>query len=150
MADRGDEEAHEASGRRARGELESDVLAALWAAPGPLTARDVRERLPGDLAYTTVLTILSRLHDKGMLVRHREGRGYAYEPTRDEASHTAQRMHSLLEGGSDREAVLARFVSELSAQDEHLLHQLLSGQSGQSEHGDGGTPAGSERSRRKR
>ncbi|MET7605448.1 BlaI/MecI/CopY family transcriptional regulator [Streptomyces avermitilis] len=127
MAGQGDEEAHEASGRRARGELESDVLAALWAAKGPLTARDVRERLPGDLAYTTVLTILSRLYDKGMLARHREGRGYAYEPVRDEASHTAQRMHSLLKGGSDRQAVLARFVSELSEQDEHLLHQLLSG-----------------------
>ncbi|MFB7511435.1 BlaI/MecI/CopY family transcriptional regulator, partial [Streptomyces broussonetiae] len=78
-----------APGRRARGELESSVLAALWAADGPLTARQVLERLPGELAYTTVLTILSRLYDKGMLVRHREGRGYAYEPGRDEASHTA-------------------------------------------------------------
>ncbi|MGW1194757.1 BlaI/MecI/CopY family transcriptional regulator [Streptomyces sp. NPDC002536] len=116
-----------ATGRRARGELETHVLAALWAADAPLTARQVRERLPGDLAYTTVLTILSRLHGKGMLVRHREGRGYAYEPARDEASHTAQRMRSLLEGGSDREAVLTRFVSELSDKDEQLLHQLLSG-----------------------
>ncbi len=68
-------------GRRARGELESDVLATLWAADGPLTARQVMERLPGDLAYTTVLTILSRLYDKGMLVRHREGRGFAYAPS---------------------------------------------------------------------
>ncbi|MER6534638.1 BlaI/MecI/CopY family transcriptional regulator [Streptomyces sp900105755] len=127
MTGQADEEAHEASGRRARGELESDVLAALWAADGPRTAREVREQLPGGLAYTTVLTILSRLYDKGMLVRHREGRGYAYEPARDEASHTAQRMHSLLTGGSDRQAVLARFVSELSEQDEHLLHQLLAG-----------------------
>jgi predicted transcriptional regulator len=107
--------------------LESGVLAALWAADGPLTAGQVRERLPGDLAYTTVLTILSRLHDKGMLVRHREGRGYAYEPARDEASHTAERMRTLLEHGSDREAVLARFVSELSEQDEQVLHRLLAG-----------------------
>ncbi|MGC0335149.1 BlaI/MecI/CopY family transcriptional regulator [Streptomyces sp. SLBN-8D4] len=127
MEEREDGGARGASGRRARGELEGDVLAALWAADGPLTAGQVREALPGDLAYTTVLTILSRLHDKEMLVRHREGRGYAYEPVRDEASHTAQRMRSLLEGGSDREAVLARFVSELSEQDEHVLHQLLSG-----------------------
>ncbi|WP_053657055.1 BlaI/MecI/CopY family transcriptional regulator [Streptomyces sp. MMG1121] len=117
-------------GRRARGELESNVLAALWSADGPLTARQVLGRLPGDLAYTTVLTILSRLYDKGMLVRRREGRGYAYEPARDEASHTAHRMKSLLEGGSDREAVLARFVSELSARDERLLQQLLSGPDG--------------------
>ncbi|KOV67651.1 CopY family transcriptional regulator [Streptomyces sp. MMG1121] len=110
--------------------MESNVLAALWSADGPLTARQVLGRLPGDLAYTTVLTILSRLYDKGMLVRRREGRGYAYEPARDEASHTAHRMKSLLEGGSDREAVLARFVSELSARDERLLQQLLSGPDG--------------------
>lgn len=126
----GDDEAGGASGRRARGELESNVLAALWSADGPLTARQVLERLPGGLAYTTVLTILSRLHDKGMLVRYREGRGYAYEPARDEASHTAHRMKSLLEGGSDREAVLTRFVSELSEEDEQLLHHLLSGHDG--------------------
>ncbi|MGW1162234.1 BlaI/MecI/CopY family transcriptional regulator [Streptomyces sp. NPDC002519] len=130
MHDRRNDEAGGASGRRARGELESGVLAALWAADGPLTARQVRGRLPGDLAYTTVLTILTRLHDKGLLVRHREGRGYAYEPTRDEASHTAERMHTLLEHGSDREAVLTRFVSELSQEDEQLLQRLLSGYDG--------------------
>ncbi|MFJ5532780.1 BlaI/MecI/CopY family transcriptional regulator [Streptomyces sp. NPDC093261] len=127
MHERKKDEAGGASGRRARGELESSVLATLWAAEGPLTARQVRERLPGDLAYTTVLTILSRLYDKGMLVRRRKGRGYTYEPARDEASHTAERMRTLLERGSDREAVLTRFVSELSEQDEQLLQRLLSG-----------------------
>ncbi|MEV6294836.1 BlaI/MecI/CopY family transcriptional regulator [Streptomyces sp. NPDC004059] len=137
MSDPKGEEAAGGSGRRARGELESDVLAALWAADGPLTARQVLERLPGDLAYTTVLTILSRLYDKGMLVRNREGRGYAYTPVRDEASHTARQMRSLLEEGSDREAVLTRFVSELSAQDEQLLHQLLSGHDPRHERSDG-------------
>ncbi len=125
MQDRKSEESGGVTGRRARGELESGVLAALWAADEPLTARQVLERLPGDLAYTTVLTILSRLHDKGMLVRHPAGRGYAYAPVRDEASDTAVRMHSLLERGSDREAVLSRFVSELSPEDEQLLHRLL-------------------------
>jgi predicted transcriptional regulator len=142
VEDQRNEQIGGAAGRRARGELESDVLSALWGADGPLSARQVRKQLQGDLAYTTVLTILTRLHEKGMLVRYREGRGYAYAPARDEASHTAHRMHSLLEGGSDREAVLARFVSELSAQDEHVLHQLLSG------HDE--APAEGERSRRNR
>jgi len=128
VRDRNGDEAGEASGRRARGELESGVLAALWGADQPLTARQVLERLPDGLAYTTVLTILSRLHDKGMLVRHRAGRGYAYAPVRDEASDTAARMRTLLERGSDREAVLTRFVSELSQEDEELLHRLLGGQ----------------------
>lgn len=90
-----------------------------------MTAGQVQERLPGDLAYTTVLTILVRLHSKGMLLRHRQGRGYLYEATRDEASHTAQRMRTLLDAGSDREAVLARFVSDLSQEDEQMLQRLL-------------------------
>lgn len=127
MHDRKNEEPGTTSGRRARGELESGVLAALYGADEPQTARQVKDRLPGDLAYTTVLTILSRLYDKGMLVRRRAGRGYAYAPARDEATHTAERMRSLLEHGTDREAVLTRFVSELSAQDEQLLQRLLSG-----------------------
>jgi predicted transcriptional regulator len=132
----------EASGRRARGELESGVLAALWGADEPLTARQVRDRLPGGLAYTTVLTILSRLYDKGMLVRRRAGRGYAYAPVRDEASHTAEQMHALLEHGSDREAVLSRFVSELSRADEELLHRLLAGHEGEDDSGHGSEPDG--------
>jgi predicted transcriptional regulator len=111
--------------RRARGELEGEVLAALWTAGVPLSAAQVRERLDGDLAYTTVLTIMSRLYDKGLLVRRREGRAHVYESVRDRASHAAASMRTLLEGGADREAVLARFVSELSATDELLLHRLL-------------------------
>ncbi|MET7571122.1 BlaI/MecI/CopY family transcriptional regulator [Streptomyces sp. NPDC005492] len=130
MHDPKNDESGTTSGRRARGELESGVLAALYGADQPLTAREVRDRLPGDLAYTTVLTILSRLYDKGMLVRQRAGRGYAYAPARDEATHTAERMRSLLEHGTDREAVLTRFVSELSEKDEQLLQRLLAGHDG--------------------
>lgn len=74
------------------------------------------------------MTILARLHDKGLVARHARGRGYAYEPTRDEAAHTAEQMRSLLERGSDRQATLARFVSELSRQDEEFLQRLLTGQ----------------------
>ncbi|MER5849153.1 BlaI/MecI/CopY family transcriptional regulator [Streptomyces sp. NPDC002012] len=114
--------------RRAAGELEGEVLAALWGAGVPLTAAQVNEQLPGELAHTTVLTILVRLFDKGVLTRERAGRGYAYAPVDDQAGHTADQMRSLLDGGADRAAVLARFVSELPSQDEELLLQLLAEQ----------------------
>lgn len=114
--------------RRARGELEGEVLAALWAAGGPVTAAVVQEQVP-DAAYTTVLTILTRLCDKGMVTRQREGRSHVYAPVDDQAGHAAAAMHSLLDEGGDRAAVLARFVSELSAEDEQLLEQLLHGDS---------------------
>lgn len=123
----GDHDREAAGGhRRAPGQLEGAVLAALWSADGPMTAAQVKQAIAGDLAYTTVLTILSRLYDKGTLTRRRTGRSFAYAPVKDEAAHTAELMQSLLEGGSDRAAVLSRFVSQLSAADEQLLLQLIS------------------------
>ncbi|MEV8568278.1 BlaI/MecI/CopY family transcriptional regulator [Streptomyces sp. NPDC051322] len=121
------EQDRRASGRRAPGELESEVLAALWSAGEPVGAGTVREQVAGRPAYTTVLTILSRLYDKGLVTRERAGRGYLYSPVRDEAGHAAAGMRDLLEHGGDRAAVLARFVSELPAEDEKLLEQLLRG-----------------------
>lgn len=123
----GDQDSPAAAGRRAPGELESEVLAALWAAGEPVGAGVVRRHVAGDPAYTTVLTILSRLCDKGLVIRERAGRGYWYTPVRDEAGHTAAGMRDLLEHGRDRAAVLARFVAELPEEDEKLLEQLLRG-----------------------
>ena len=114
-------------GRRARGQLECEVLAALWAVGEPASAATVRERVSGDPAYTTVLTILARLYEKGLVSRERAGRGYQYLPLRDEAGHAAAGMRELLEKGGDRAAVLARFISELPTEDELLLEQLLRG-----------------------
>jgi predicted transcriptional regulator len=113
--------------RRARGELEGEVLAALWAAGGSTTAAAVHKDLGDDTAYTTVLTILTRLCDKGLVTRRREGRSHLYTPVDDQPGMAAAGMHSLLDEGGDRASVLARFVSELSAEDERLLEQLLHG-----------------------
>ncbi|WP_316959495.1 BlaI/MecI/CopY family transcriptional regulator [Streptomyces sp. TRM68367] len=115
------------AGRRARGELEGEVMAALWAADGPVTAAVVHEHVGGETAYTTVLTSLTRLCDKGLVTRERAGRSHLYAPVHDEAGLAAAGMHTLLEEGGDRAAVLARFVSDLSSEDEQLLEQLLHG-----------------------
>jgi predicted transcriptional regulator len=111
--------------RRAAGELESTVLGLLHAAGRPLPPGAVRERLGGDLAYTTVVTILSRLHAKGVLKRARAGRAYLYAPVADEPGLAARRMATVLAAEPDREAVLARFVSSLSRSDEQLLRRML-------------------------
>lgn len=113
--------------RRARGELEAEVLAALWAAGGPVTAAVVQESVSG-AAYTTILTILTRLCDKGLVTRQRQGRGHVYAPVDDRAGLAAAGMRSLLDEGGDRAAVLTRFVSGLSREDERLLEQLLHGE----------------------
>ncbi|GAA4876596.1 BlaI/MecI/CopY family transcriptional regulator [Kitasatospora terrestris] len=112
--------------RRQAGELESAVLAALWAADRPLTAPEVQQSLPGELARTTVATILARLYDKGSVRRTRQGRGFAYSAAvEDPAALSAQRMHSELDRGGDRPGTLARFISRLSADDEEVVRALL-------------------------
>jgi len=112
-------------GRRPRGILEQEVAAALAASAGPMTPAQVRDQLGGDLAYTTVMTVLARLSDKGLVTRKRVGRAYAYTAIRDEAEVTARQMQRLLDAGDDRAAVLSRFVGVLSDDDEHLLIELL-------------------------
>ncbi|WP_172381092.1 BlaI/MecI/CopY family transcriptional regulator [Streptomyces sp. MNP-20] len=113
--------------RRPAGELEAAVLAALWAADGPLTPGQVQAGLARDLARTTVTTILTRLFDKGVVDRARHGRGFAYHPVQDAPGLTARRMHTELDRDADRESVLARFVAQLTPDDEQLLRQLLEG-----------------------
>ncbi|HWG65096.1 MAG TPA: BlaI/MecI/CopY family transcriptional regulator [Streptosporangiaceae bacterium] len=121
-----------AAGRRAAGALESEVLEILRAANGPLSPGEVRQRLAtpqpdgqlGELSYSTVVTIVSRLHAKGLLARQRAGRGFTYAPV-DEASVAAGRMSQVLGSEADHGAVLSRFVSGLSGRDARLLRHLL-------------------------
>jgi predicted transcriptional regulator len=111
--------------RRASGDLASEVLAALWAAEGPLTAGDVVESLNAGLAYNTVQTILTRLHAKGAVRRELHGRAYAYTPVLDEPGIAANRMRAMLDHGGDHAAVLTRFLDVLTAEQEATLAELL-------------------------
>ncbi|MFI8996413.1 BlaI/MecI/CopY family transcriptional regulator [Streptomyces sp. NPDC053542] len=111
--------------RRGQGELEAQVLSVLRLSSGPATAAWVQERLDGDLAYTTVMTILSRLLAKGAVTRERLGRAFVWQAASDEAGLAALRMRRVLDAEADREAVLASFVTALSPDDERLLRGLL-------------------------
>jgi predicted transcriptional regulator len=113
--------------RRQRGDLEHQILAILETADRPMTAAEVREALDPNLAYNTVLTVITRLYDKGEVTRAPAGRAYAYRAVTDRAALTAWRMQQLLDGDDDRAAVLARFHGTLSAQDTALLAALISG-----------------------
>ena len=107
------------------------MLATLWASDEALTPGQVQQRIADrSLAYTTVLTILARLFDKGVVERERAGRAYAYRPVLDRAGLAARQMRALLDCTGDRTDVLARFVSGLSADDERVLADLLRDETG--------------------
>ncbi|MER6015195.1 BlaI/MecI/CopY family transcriptional regulator [Streptomyces bluensis] len=124
---------HRQRSRRGQGELEALVLSALREAEGPATAGWVQERLGDDLAYTTVITILTRLLAKGAVTRERVGRSFVWTPASDQAGLAAHKMRKVLDGESDREAVLASFVTGLGPDDERLLRGLLGHSRGQGE-----------------
>ncbi len=106
------------------------MLAALHAAGRPLTPADVQGGLDDERAYTTVTTILARLHAKGLVSRMPVGRGFAYYPARSEAATVARQMHTILDVGTDRAAVLAQFIDRLGPEEGQLLERLIESRSG--------------------
>lgn len=113
--------------RRAPGALEQAVLSQLAAADRPLTPGEVSRGLGDDLAYTTVMTVLARLAEKGVLHREKVGRGFTYALSVDSAGQAATAMHDVLQSRPDRAAVLRQFLDGLSEADGTLVRQLLLG-----------------------
>lgn len=93
---------------------ELDLMGVLWE-HGPSTVAEVRERLPVALAYTTVLTILRTLEEKGHIGHEEEGRAYRY--------------HALVERGEARVSAVGRITEKLFAgRADLLLTHLVSDQ----------------------
>jgi len=111
--------------RRPMGGLEDEIMTYLWVTDSPATPAEVHQAVAPELAYTTVMTVLSRLWGKGLLHRERTGRAYTYRPVRTEAQFRADQMQSTLDDSGDREAVLSSFVASLNAADLTKLRTLL-------------------------
>ncbi len=111
----------------AMGELEATVMDVLWDNGGWLTPGEVHDVVAAerDLAYTTVMTILVRLWQKGRVDRQRDGRAYAYRPLQNREENAAVRMQEMLTATRDRPAALARFVAALPPSDRAQLRRLL-------------------------
>lgn len=107
--------------------LESSVMEILWRTENPLTPSQVHETLEREraIAYTTVLTVMSRLWKKGMLKRKRRGRTYTYTPREAKAESAARRMEEMLAATQERSLTLSRFIENLSASDRTELAKFL-------------------------
>lgn len=111
------------------GPLERRVMEQLWA-HGPQTVGSVLEALNATgerkLAYTTVMTILVRLHDKGYVERTASGRTFTYRAAVDEPGLAAAVGRRELSRLIDRfgAASLARFAADLDREDGALAEQL--------------------------
>jgi len=113
------------------GDRELDVMGVLWDL-GSGTVAEVRERLPADLAYTTVLTILRNLEAKELVDHTTEGKAHRYRPRlarRAVRQSMLSRMVDKLFHGSPQQ-LIAQLVEDdkLSANDLRRLRALLAAQ----------------------
>lgn len=115
------------SSKLAAGELENLVMDVLWSSDEPLIPGDVHralgERRP--LAYTTVMTILTRLWHKGLVDRRPQGRAFAYWPLLSREARAATRMSDVLAKAGDTSLALAQFVGSLPADQQAELRKVL-------------------------
>lgn len=112
--------------RKPLGELESALLGALWDAQQKLSVRDVQERVARDAAYTTVMTVLDRLHDKGLVAREKDGKAFCYWPVLTREAYLgeqAARMLTELEVPVQRD-VLVAFLDSAEHADPAVLDEL--------------------------
>ncbi|WP_437979212.1 BlaI/MecI/CopY family transcriptional regulator [Sorangium sp. So ce295] len=112
------------------GELEEAVLSALWSSASPLSVREVLgrvQRRPA-LAYTTVLTVLDRLHEKGMVDREKEGKAFLYRPRASKEAWLGEQAARMLtaERGPPSSAVLMAFLDSAERADPALIEHLSS------------------------
>jgi BlaI family transcriptional regulator, penicillinase repressor len=107
-----------------RGELERQVMDALWD-HGEATVRDMVGRLGGRLAYTTVMTVLDRLHTKGEVVRHKEGLAWLYQASAPREKVIGDKAAGLLTGGkAEAELMLMAFIDRAEQVDPSVLDKL--------------------------
>lgn len=110
----------------ALGSLEAKIMQALWdRSDNYLSVRHTLPLVDGGPAYTTVMTVMNRLYEKGLLRRRREGRAWAYRPALTREAYAAAAMSDALRVVSDRQAALLHFIADLHPDEAQALRRLL-------------------------
>lgn len=114
--------------RRLRlGELEFAIMDFVWKQAKLVTVPDVHEHLlkSRKLAYTSTMTVMSRLFEKGLLNRREDRRPYAYWAKVGRDDYSADLMMGVLAEVRDRRAALARFIDRIGSKDAEILKDLI-------------------------
>lgn len=99
----------------------------VWRRGRPALVRDIVEELNADrtLAYTTVMTVMDKLHRKGWLRRESQGRAYVYEAMASRESYTARLMREAWATSDNQAVAFVHFLEQLSPQEARALRTAL-------------------------
>jgi len=99
----------------------------VWDWNRPVTVREVLEDLRRDrtIAYTTVMTVMDNLHQKGWLRREAEGRAYRYEAVSTRAAYSAALMNEAWSASDNPAAALVAFFGMMSAEQREALRDAM-------------------------
>ncbi|MFF7753929.1 BlaI/MecI/CopY family transcriptional regulator [Streptomyces sp. NPDC007971] len=109
------------------GELEDAVMTRVWKWNRPVTVREVLEDLQQErsIAYTTVMTVLDNLHQKGWVRREAEGRAYRYEAVSTRAAYAAALMNDAWSQSDNPAAALVAFFGMMSEEQRQALRDAV-------------------------
>jgi predicted transcriptional regulator len=109
------------------GELEDAVMTRVWKWNRPVTVREVLEDLQRgrSIAYTTVMTVLDNLHQKGWVRREAEGRAYRYEAVSTRAAYAAALMNEAWSQSDNAAAALVAFFGMMSDEQRQALSDAV-------------------------
>ncbi|MBN3933239.1 BlaI/MecI/CopY family transcriptional regulator [Streptomyces verrucosisporus] len=112
---------------RPLGELEDAVMTRVWQWNRPVTVREVLDDLRRErpIAYTTVMTVMDNLREKGWLRREREGRAYRYEAVSTRAAYSAALMNEAWAASDNPAAALVAFFGMMSPEQTEALRDAL-------------------------
>ncbi len=99
----------------------------VWKWNRPVTVREVLEDLQQErsIAYTTVMTVLDNLHQKGWVRREAEGRAYRYEAVSTRAAYSAALMNDAWAQSDNPAAALVAFFGMMSPQQREALRDAM-------------------------
>lgn len=118
---------HYSAGMRQFGDLEAAVMDRIWRRSRPVLVRDVLEDLQAGrtIAYTTVMTVMDKLHHKGWLRREPRGRAYVYEAVASRESYTAKLMREAWATSDNQAVAFVHFLEQLSEDEARALRAAL-------------------------
>ncbi|HRN71127.1 MAG TPA: BlaI/MecI/CopY family transcriptional regulator [Candidatus Woesebacteria bacterium] len=106
------------------GELEQKVMNVVWESSKSLKPRDVLDSIEEEYAYTTIMTIMANLYEKGILDREKRGITYYYFPKKPKQQVINNKLGKIFTEvlGSYRELAITKFLDTLGGSEEDIKY----------------------------